>query len=206
MINTLEASIQEAFDVQEKRKMEDQYSPEFISDMDLISIFKPISIIKENILEYKSNIKAINKEYDKTLVRMMSIKSISFDKNISELFAVRLWVDFFNPIILNFEKQLKRLDRLLQLSKKNVNDNKGITEEDVIRAKSIPIDSLIEFDRTGSAKCIWHDDRHPSLKLYRKENRCWCFACNQGGDAIDVVRKIYEVDFIQAVKKLINKQ
>ncbi len=35
-------------------------------------------------------------------------------------------------------------------------------------------------------RCPWHDDKTPSLAAYRKQRRCWCFACSKGRDALDV--------------------
>ncbi len=200
-------SIQEAFDAIEAKKIEREYSPEFISDIDLISIFKPKGIIKDNISRYSSDIKEVNEEYDKRLVKLMSIREMADSKDKAELAALIIWTASFEPIIENAQNQLRRLNRLKQLlDRKNDSDADDITHDDIIRAKSIPVESLLQFDRYDLARCIWHNDRHPSLKLYRKTNRCWCFSCNQGGDSIDVTRQMYEVDFIQAVKKLLNKQ
>ena len=74
-------SIQEAFDAIEAKKIEREYSPEFISDIDLISIFKPKGIIKDNISRYSSDIKEVNEEYDKRLVKLMSIREMADSKD-----------------------------------------------------------------------------------------------------------------------------
>jgi len=34
-------------------------------------------------------------------------------------------------------------------------------------------------------RCPWHEDRSPSLAVYRREGRAWCFACQKGGDVLD---------------------
>ena len=135
----------------------------------------------------------------------MSIKSISDNKEMAELAAFILWTAVYEPIVDNAQKQLLRLDRLKRCFNKKNNNTEDITHDDIIKAKSVPIDSLFLFDRMCFSRWIWHNDRNPSLKLYKQTNRCWCFSCNQGGDAIDITRQTYEVDFIQAVKKLINR-
>lgn len=35
-------------------------------------------------------------------------------------------------------------------------------------------------------RCPWHDERNPSMAVYRKRGRAWCYSCQKGGDVIDV--------------------
>ncbi|MFW6113895.1 MAG: CHC2 zinc finger domain-containing protein [Actinomycetota bacterium] len=34
-------------------------------------------------------------------------------------------------------------------------------------------------------RCPWHEDKSPSLAVYRKQGRAWCYSCNKGGDVVD---------------------
>jgi hypothetical protein len=70
-------------------------------------------------------------------------------------------------------------------------------------AKSYPIDRLLQF-RHGKGVCLWHTDKNPSMHYYKKNNKVYCFACNQGGDAIDVAMKMRNCDFNGAVAFLTN--
>lgn len=77
---------------------------------------------------------------------------------------------------------------------------------DIERAKSVPIDSLIRFDRGRKAKSLWKkDERTPSMHYYPKSNRVKCFATGNHGDAIDVVMLRDNVTFKEAVDYLLNK-
>ena len=58
--------------------------------------------------------------------------------------------------------------------------------------------------RSGTALCPWHSDRHPSLKLYEGDRGCWCFACQHGGDVVELVSGILGVSRVQAAQQ-INK-
>lgn len=59
----------------------------------------------------------------------------------------------------------------------------------------------LKFDRRGSkAICPWHSDRHPSLSF--KGKKCKCFACNNGGDAVDITAQILGVSLIEAAQRL----
>ncbi len=75
---------------------------------------------------------------------------------------------------------------------------------DLIKAKSVPINMIIQF-KNFLAPCLWHNDRHPSMRYYQKENKVWCFSCNQGGDGIDVYQKIHNVSVLQAIQELSGK-
>lgn len=77
-----------------------------------------------------------------------------------------------------------------------------IGTEEVSRAKLIPISGYLEF-RNKKTKCLWHSpDNHPSLHYYERENIVKCFSCGFRGDAVDVVQKLYDISFIDAVKRL----
>ena len=50
--------------------------------------------------------------------------------------------------------------------------------------------------------CPFHDERHPSMKIYPDGYRC--FACGEHGDAISWVMKHDGLSFPQAVEKLVE--
>lgn len=58
----------------------------------------------------------------------------------------------------------------------------------------------LTIDRRGKAICPWHKDSHPSLSF--KGSRCKCFACNNGGDAVDLTAQIFSLSIKDAAKKL----
>ena len=58
----------------------------------------------------------------------------------------------------------------------------------------------LSINRHGKAVCPWHNDHKPSLSF--KGNRCKCFACNNGGDAIDLTAQIFGISPTDAAKKL----
>ncbi len=49
------------------------------------------------------------------------------------------------------------------------------------------------------AKCFMHDDHHPSLAFLGDERKTWfCFVCNKGGNAIDLVKEYEQYSFVEA--------
>jgi len=70
------------------------------------------------------------------------------------------------------------------------------------KAKMYPITSLIKVNKAGFARCVWHDEKTPSMKYYPKTNHVYCFGCHRRGDAIDVVQAIRGCSFGEAVDQL----
>ena len=58
----------------------------------------------------------------------------------------------------------------------------------------------IRADSHGMARCPFHDDRHPSLKL--NQDFYYCFGCGATGDVIDFVSRLFSLSPYEAAKKL----
>lgn len=57
----------------------------------------------------------------------------------------------------------------------------------------------IAVDRAGKACCIFHNDRHPSMKV---DERFHCFACGADGDVIDFAAQLFGVGLKEAAAQL----
>ena len=72
---------------------------------------------------------------------------------------------------------------------------------DIERARSYPIDKLIQVQR-HTAICPFHAEDTPSLHVY-EDNHAYCFGkCRRKFDAIDIAMKVHDMTFIEAVKSL----
>lgn len=58
----------------------------------------------------------------------------------------------------------------------------------------------LEFDRRGWAVCPFHQDKHPSISFKGGRFRCW--ACGANGDSLDLTARLFNLDSVQAAKKL----
>lgn len=58
----------------------------------------------------------------------------------------------------------------------------------------------IEFNRSGAALCPFHQEKTPSLKC--KHDYWHCFGCGEGGDIIRFVMDYFQLDYINALKKI----
>lgn len=54
----------------------------------------------------------------------------------------------------------------------------------------------------GFALCPFHDDHNESMKVY--PDGFYCFSCGAGGDQVEFVRRMEEVDRIDAAKRLMS--
>jgi len=58
----------------------------------------------------------------------------------------------------------------------------------------------LEINRHHKALCIFHNDHHESMSF--KNNRFKCFACGASGSSIDLVAKLFDLEPLEAVKKI----
>lgn len=103
---------------------------------------------------------------------------------------------------INYLEKLKKLRSVMNYA----GDSFGkISSADILKAKYVPITSLVECKRQGGrwwARCpLGHDDDTPSF-LINKNNTFKCFSCQQSGDSIELVRKLYGYNFVEAVRYL----
>lgn len=58
----------------------------------------------------------------------------------------------------------------------------------------------LSVQRNGMARCPFHNDTHPSMKLY--DDHFYCFACGAHGDVIDLTAKLLGLNFKETVHRL----
>ena len=75
---------------------------------------------------------------------------------------------------------------------------------ETIKATVAPVDAARQYgmtvQRNGMALCPFHNDTHPSMKLY--EDHFYCFACGAHGDVIDLTAKLLGLNFKETVHRL----
>ena len=108
------------------------------------------------------------------------------------------------------ESLLKFNESLLRLLKNKQNPN-ILSDDQINMARNTPIASLYEFKgvraayNTFIAICPFHEQKTGSFKVY-PTNTFYCFSCCQGGDSIEFVKKIYTLNFKEAVKYIISER
>lgn len=54
----------------------------------------------------------------------------------------------------------------------------------------------------GFCRCPFHEEKTASMRLYEGDRGWYCFGCGQGGDVIDLVRRLYQINTRQAIVRL----
>lgn len=75
--------------------------------------------------------------------------------------------------------------------------------KDITSAKRVPIESIIKVNGYGFAKCVYHEEGTPSMKVYRKDNRAYSYCCGKASDAIDVYCAVHGCTFKEAIEKMV---
>ena len=101
--------------------------------------------------------------------------------------------------IAQLERKLRKLEGDKKFNDK-VSSNENITPDMIVKAKNYPIENLVEVNKQGFAKCIWHKEKTPSM--FCKKNFANCFSCGKNGDTIAVLMERDSLTFKEAVLKL----
>lgn len=73
--------------------------------------------------------------------------------------------------------------------------------EDVIS----PYVNLKKRGRLAKGLCPFHNEKTPSFTVYPDSQSFYCFGCGAGGDAITFIRRIENLDYVEAVKTLCER-
>ncbi len=62
--------------------------------------------------------------------------------------------------------------------------------------------NLKRAGRNLNGLCPFHNEKTPSFTVYTDTSSFYCFGCGAGGDVFGFIRKIENLDYVEAVKKL----
>lgn len=71
-----------------------------------------------------------------------------------------------------------------------------------IEAVITPYVNLRRRGRLMTGLCPFHNEKTPSFTVYLENQSFYCFGCGAGGDAISFLRRIENLDYVEAVKQL----
>ena len=70
------------------------------------------------------------------------------------------------------------------------------------------ISSYVSLKKRGNTYvglCPFHNEKTPSFTVYENTQSFYCFGCGAGGDGVSFMRKIENLDYIDAVKVLAQR-
>ena len=59
--------------------------------------------------------------------------------------------------------------------------------------------------RTAKGLCPFHSEKTPSFTVFEDTDSFYCFGCQTGGDVIGFIRKIENLDYVEAIRFLANR-
>ena len=65
--------------------------------------------------------------------------------------------------------------------------------------------NLSKRGRNPKGLCPFHNEKTPSFTVYPESQSFYCFGCGAGGDAVTFMRKIENLDYVEAVKALADR-
>lgn len=71
------------------------------------------------------------------------------------------------------------------------------------------VSSYVRLKRRGRnlvGLCPFHGEKTPSFNLYPETSSFYCFGCGAGGDVITFIKKIENLDYLDAVKFLADRR
>lgn len=110
-----------------------------------------------------------------------------------------------NPSANDYAKEL--LDQYIEMEKKVKFIIKTFSKDvktlyNIPLAKQYPMEGILSFNASGFVKCIYHDEKTPSMYYNSKTNKIHCFSCGKNADTIDVIMEVQHLSFGDAVRYL----
>lgn len=185
----------EEFETLERKKELRCLEAEFVNE---ITLENPEWVAERRIEYLENEIAEIQKHINWWTAQSSHYKEIGTENS-------KMFVESIDKtVIVPFKKQKDKLQNEidLYLNPVIIDYTSQINENDIARAKEVPMDSLLGFNRAGFAICLFHDEKHPSMKWWGKLNIVKCFSCGESADTIKVYRKLSGCSFKEAVENL----
>ena len=148
---------------------------------------------KDELCELRSNWIREEDRLSNILAKVM--RSDSIEEHFSAVVLLQ-------PKIKEAQSQIRRLSSLIAVAFPGYSKS-PITDEDIQAAKEVPLHHILNCgERKYKLLCPLHNEKTPSFTIYRKSNTFHCFGCGAHGDAIELVQKLNNLSFVDAVKYL----
>lgn len=100
----------------------------------------------------------------------------------------------------DYERKKKLRNRLQARLRHTVYAEDSVTDDDIEKARSVPLESIVQVPRTKMVHCPFHNDKNPSFWIANGFG--YCHSCNEWADSIKWVMKVENKTFLEAVKSL----
>lgn len=150
------------------------------------------------IKDIKKRITSLDQYLKKNLAEQRELKNNRVPRDNVKLIYLELQHEATSQTVKQLRGKLLWLERPRQTGEIDWEKKKRL-------AREVPITNFVEVDRSGFARCPLHGEKTASFKYYAKDNKWHCFGCNTGGDVIDLVSAMKDLDFRKAINFLIGQ-
>ena len=113
--------------------------------------------------------------------------------------------EMIQPLVKQFVRNKREISSWI-LPRYNSN---WIEQNDIALATDVSYSEYIEIKRHDHnrdwALCPFHNEKTPSFCISKDNNKFHCFGCGEHGDLIDLIKKLYGMEFLEAVKFILKK-
>jgi DNA primase len=74
----------------------------------------------------------------------------------------------------------------------------------IFNCLQLEISNLLQLNKAGFTKCLWHYERTASLHKITGVNKVYCFGCGKVADSVDVVMAINNCTLPEAIKIILK--
>lgn len=222
---TGEIYTEDQIDYFDKLRKNWQESQRVFSFFELVNIYGPecyptiITKLKEKLNEAKIELEhylAAREVFIQTFINPAPYEQRLLLENWSEITHLK-YINLAEKKIKQYNYRLAFLKKLQQRHKTikqgkalPLEDSHHITEADIEAAKNVPIETLhggklIKMGDRYKGLCLFHQEKTPSFIIYKRRNTWHCYGCHAGRDAPDFVMRQQNVEFLEAVKILLNQ-
>ena len=182
------------------RALEEQWfaSQPRLSESELLEIFpEALGAVKRRAKELCNEWKQLKEKIEERLTEIKQLKSDWFTRWFRAE-VVNVWLVIRSREVSKEMRKLVRLFRLL--NKPNEKEPNRIEQWQIDLAKSRKFEDFLEVNKSGFAKCPFHNEQHPSF--YTRGGFGYCFSCGKHLDIISFVQETQNCDFKRAVELL----
>jgi hypothetical protein len=192
----------------EKMEKENQELTQKITDKEWLKIFPEA---QEYCLDKKLELQEIIKDILSDIKNKLKLIDKKSSENNKWFWGERVMV-WDGQSLTKAQKELGKIEYLISITKNKKNkSNKKLTKKMINQALNTSIVDVvgrhIKLKKVGKnlvGLCPFHNEKNPSFYVYPESNSFYCFGCQEGGNIINFIKKINNIDFKEAVKLLNN--
>ena len=144
----------------------------------------------------------------KKLVDLRSFGLLELSKMPFEMQSkIQKWLfDYVDKKINRLKGNIEYYTKFVKLTTVVKSKSKnGVNHDQIYKANNVPIPDFYDIKPGKPIRCPFHDDKTASMHYFLKNNKVHCFGCDTNYSAINLIMKLKNIAFVDAVRYLIHE-